>query len=37
MTSKGKKSETLERHAGSIQPRAEDTSANQAVNHSKIR
>ena len=33
MTSKSKKSETLELHASPIQPRAEDTSANQAVNH----
>ena len=37
MTSKGKKSETLELHASSIQPRAEDTSANHAVNHREIR
>ena len=37
MTSKGKKSDTLERHASSIQHRAEDTSANHTVNHSEIR
>jgi hypothetical protein len=37
MTSKSKKSETLELHASSIQPRAEDTSANREVNHSEIR
>jgi hypothetical protein len=37
MTSKNKKSETLELHASPIQPRAEDTSANHAVNHSEIK
>jgi hypothetical protein len=37
MTSKRTKSETLELHASTIQPRAEDTSANHAVNHSEIR
>jgi hypothetical protein len=36
MTSKNKKSETLELHASSMQPRAEDTSANHAVNHREI-
>jgi hypothetical protein len=37
MTSKSKKSENLELHASPIQTRAEDTSANHAVNHSEIR
>jgi Protein of unknown function (DUF2934) len=37
MTSKSKKSETLELHARARQPHAEDTSANQAVNHSETR
>jgi hypothetical protein len=37
MASKSKKSETLELHASTIQPHAEDTSANHAVNHSEIR
>ena len=37
MTSKSKKSETLELHASPIQSRAEDTSANHAVDHSEIR
>jgi len=37
MTSKSKKSETLELHASPIQARAEDTSASHAVNHSEIR
>jgi Protein of unknown function (DUF2934) len=37
MTSKSKKSETLELHASTIQPHAEDTSANHAVNHSEVR
>jgi len=36
MTSKTKKSEALE-HSSPIQPRAEDTSTNQAVNHSEVR
>ena len=36
MTSKSKKSEALE-HASSIPPRAEDTSENQALNHSEVR
>jgi DUF2934 family protein len=36
MTSKSNKSEALE-HASPIQPRAEDTSANQALNHSEVR
>jgi len=36
MTSKSKKSEALE-HASPTQPRAEDTSANHAVNHSEVR
>ena len=37
MTSKNKKSETLDLDAIPIQPRAENTSAKQAVNHSEIR
>ena len=37
MTSKSKRSETLELHASPTTPRAEDTSANHAVNHSEIR
>jgi hypothetical protein len=37
MTSKNKKSETLELHASSIQPHAEDTSANHALNQGEIR
>ena len=37
MTSKNKKSETLELHANPIQPHAEDTSANHALNHREIR
>ena len=37
MTSKSKKSETLELHASPVQSRAEDTSANHAVDHSEIR
>ena len=37
MTSKNKKSETLELHASPIQARVENTSASQAVNHSEIR
>jgi hypothetical protein len=37
MTSKNKKSETLELHTSPIQHCAEDTSANHAVNHSEIR
>jgi hypothetical protein len=37
MTSKSKKSETLELHASPIQPRAEDSSANREVNHREIR
>jgi len=37
MTSKNKKSETLDLDAISVQPRAENTSAKQAVNHSEIR
>jgi Protein of unknown function (DUF2934) len=37
MTSKGKKSETLELHVSPIQPRAEDISVNQTLNHSEIR
>jgi hypothetical protein len=37
MTSKNKKSETLELHTSPLQHRAEDTSANHAVNHSEIR
>jgi hypothetical protein len=36
MTPKNRKSETLE-HASPIQPRAEDTSPNRAVNHSEVR
>ena len=37
MTSKNKKSETLDLDAIPIQPRAENTSAKQALNHSEIR
>ena len=37
MTSKNKKSETLELHASPIQPHAEDTSPNHALNHGEIR
>ena len=37
MTSKSKKSETLELHVGPIQPYAEDTSGNHALNHNEIR
>jgi len=37
MTSKNKKSETLELHASPIQAGAENTSASHAVNHSEIR
>jgi len=37
MTSKSKKNETLELHASPVQLRAENTSANQAVNHSEIK
>ena len=37
MTLKGKRSETLELHASSIQPHAEDTSANHAPSHEEIR
>ena len=37
MTSKNKKSETLELHANPIQPHAEDISANHALNHGEIR
>ncbi len=37
MTLKGKRNETLELHAGPIQPHAEDTSANHAPNHEEIR
>ena len=37
MTTKNKKSETLELHTNPVQHRAEDTSANHAVNHSDIR
>jgi hypothetical protein len=36
MTSKSKKSEALE-HASPIPPRAEDSSAKHAVNHSEVR
>jgi len=36
MTPKNKKSETLELHARPSQPRAQDTSANQALSHSEI-
>jgi hypothetical protein len=37
MTAKTRKNETLELHASPIQPRAENTSAKQAVNHSEIK
>jgi hypothetical protein len=37
MASKSKKSETLELPVSPVQIRAENTSANQAVNHSEIR
>jgi hypothetical protein len=37
MKPKNKKTETLELHASPTQPRAEDTYANQAVNHGEIR
>jgi hypothetical protein len=37
MTSKSKESKNLELHPSSVQPRAADTSANHAVNHSEIR
>ena len=37
MTSKNKKNETLELHASPIQSHAEDTSANHAADHDKIR
>jgi hypothetical protein len=37
MTLKGKRNETLELHAGPIQPQAEDTSANHAPSHEEIR
>jgi hypothetical protein len=37
MTSKSKKSETLELHVSPIYPDAEDTSANHAINHGEIR
>jgi hypothetical protein len=37
MTSKAKRNENLELHAGSISPHAEDASANHAQNHDEIR
>jgi hypothetical protein len=37
MTSKSKKSGTLELHVSPIQPDAEDTSGNHALNHNEIR
>jgi hypothetical protein len=37
MTLKGKQNETLELHASPIQPHAEATSANHALNHDEVR
>jgi Protein of unknown function (DUF2934) len=37
MTLKGKRNENLELHESPIQPRAEDASANHALNHDEIR
>jgi hypothetical protein len=37
MTSKSKKSDILELHVSPIQPDAEDTPANHAINHVEIR
>src|ERR1700736_5327179 len=37
MTLKGKQSETLELHANPIQPHAEATSADHALNHDEVR
>ena len=37
MTLKGKQSETLELHANPIQPHAEPTSADHALNHDEVR
>ena len=37
MTSKGKRSETLEPHANAIQSQADDISANGGPNHDEIR
>jgi hypothetical protein len=37
MTLKGKQTETLELHANPIQPHAEATSANHALNHDEVR
>ena len=37
MTLKGKRNETLQRDARSVQPHTEDTSAKRAANHNQIR